>query len=267
MLPHTNASHELRRRDTTLQQTSRYEHPRRMQPAAVEDSTEADPVGSSSTMLLNTTFKARNRTISISIPALVDSGATNCYIDKGFVDLYHLPQRSLSDPLNIYNADGSENTSGCILSSCTITVQIHNHIEDICFYVTALNHPVILGFAWLVRHNPEIDWRSKSLTFSRCPSICYKHLKQPSPERPDPCELPRFLGRPGAALHFEPEAADEGDSTEPELTHPVRKRKRTTEERLLEEGPPRRSARQKDQTKGSTKPQREGRARGKRQRE
>ncbi|KAF5330022.1 hypothetical protein D9611_014512 [Ephemerocybe angulata] len=244
--PH-GPNYDLTRRDT-------------IPPAMLEDSTDAEPVGSSTSMLLNTIFKHRHSGTSISIAALVDSGATNCYMDKGFVDLYRLPIRDLSSPLSIYNADGSENTSGCILSTCTVTVQIHNHTEDICFYVTALNHPVILGFAWLSRHNPLIDWRSKSLTFSRCPSLCYKRMRQPSPETPDPTERPDYLH---PVLRFEPETTPgQGDSTEQEST-PIRKRKRSAEERPtgIQNERPRRSARHKERVEGP-KTAREGRGRG-----
>ncbi len=38
--------------------------------------------------------------------------------------------------------------------------------------ISTLHHPIILGLLWLEAHNPIIDWRSRTLTFSaqRCTS-------------------------------------------------------------------------------------------------
>ena len=33
---------------------------------------------------------------------------------------------------------------------------------------------VFLGHDWLKHHNPEIDWKGKTIQFNRCPGSCYK---------------------------------------------------------------------------------------------
>jgi hypothetical protein len=48
-----------------------------------------------------------------------------------------------------------------------LPVQSHMHVEKIVLnIISTLHHPVILSLPWLEAHNPIIDWRSKTLTFS-----------------------------------------------------------------------------------------------------
>ncbi|EGN95672.1 hypothetical protein SERLA73DRAFT_60278, partial [Serpula lacrymans var. lacrymans S7.3] len=38
---------------------------------------------------------------------------------------------------------------------------------------------LILGWTWLFKHNPEIDWQTGVVTLSRCPQEC-ENLGKPS---------------------------------------------------------------------------------------
>jgi len=31
---------------------------------------------------------------------------------------------------------------------------------------------MFLGYDWLVKHNPEVDWNKRIMWFIRCPRIC-----------------------------------------------------------------------------------------------
>jgi hypothetical protein len=31
---------------------------------------------------------------------------------------------------------------------------------------------IILGTGWLIKHNPEINWETYNLSFTRCPATC-----------------------------------------------------------------------------------------------
>ena len=31
---------------------------------------------------------------------------------------------------------------------------------------------IFLGYDWLVKHNPEINWKNRMITFTRCPESC-----------------------------------------------------------------------------------------------
>jgi len=52
-------------------------------------------------------------------------------------------------------------------------------VEVIKFFITALgDDDIILGHAWLRKHNPQIDWRASHITFTACPTICRSPLFQ-----------------------------------------------------------------------------------------
>jgi len=31
---------------------------------------------------------------------------------------------------------------------------------------------MFLGYDWLVKHNPEVDWNKETMKFTRCPRTC-----------------------------------------------------------------------------------------------
>ena len=53
-------------------------------------------------------------------------------------------------------------------------MMIHKgHKEDVTFEICDLGKVnLMIGFTWLQKHNPEIDWLTGEITFSRCPKEC-----------------------------------------------------------------------------------------------
>ena len=50
---------------------------------------------------------------------------------------------------------------------------IQDHVERIQFVVTDLGEQdVFIGYEWLKKHNPDVDWQKETLYFSRCPDDC-----------------------------------------------------------------------------------------------
>ncbi|KAF6744368.1 hypothetical protein DFP72DRAFT_775495, partial [Ephemerocybe angulata] len=70
-------------------------------------------------LLLECTFSDPDGPAKVSMASLIDSGATNCYMDTEFATMYRLPLQTLPTPVKLYNADGSENAAGDILTTCT----------------------------------------------------------------------------------------------------------------------------------------------------
>ena len=31
---------------------------------------------------------------------------------------------------------------------------------------------MFLGYDWLVKHNPEVNWKNRTIKFTRCPESC-----------------------------------------------------------------------------------------------
>jgi hypothetical protein len=102
------------------------------------------------------------------VSALVDSGATSSFIDQTFVIQHNIPAIKKSTPVPVEVIDGRTITSGAITHETTpLELYIGKHTEKIVLNIISTpHHPIILGLPWLEAHNPIIDWRSRTLTFS-----------------------------------------------------------------------------------------------------
>jgi hypothetical protein len=99
-------------------------------------------------------------------------------IHQDFAKTHKLTLRTLRTPLPVRNVDGSSNASGAVQFTTIQTIRIkapHDqyHEERSEFYVTKIgNHDLILGTDWLKAHNPEVNWTTSQLAFTRCPRTC-----------------------------------------------------------------------------------------------
>ena len=110
--------------------------------------------------------------------ALLHSGANGVFIDRAWADSKGLPLTQLPYPLTVYNVDGTKNTAGDITHSTIVSIDYKGHLEEVTAEVTELGRtPFILGYTWLHKHNPEVNWKEGSLRLSRCPISCYKKAK------------------------------------------------------------------------------------------
>ncbi|KIO04648.1 hypothetical protein M404DRAFT_67087, partial [Pisolithus tinctorius Marx 270] len=80
--------------------------------------------------------------------ALVDLGANNTFLDKKWADENDVPLIKLGQPITVLNVDGTPNVT------------------------TLSTHPLILGYTWLRKRNPEVCWETKQVKLSRCPHEC-----------------------------------------------------------------------------------------------
>ena len=106
--------------------------------------------------------------------ALLDSGANTIFIDKTWAETHEVPLIPLRNPIPVYNVDGIHNSAGSITHSTELVVEFQGHHEKVTAEVTDLGkNPFILGFLWLQRHNPEIDWTRGTVKMTHCPSHCH----------------------------------------------------------------------------------------------
>jgi predicted aspartyl protease len=115
---------------------------------------------------MDTTVKRRTQ-------ALIDCGATGCFIDIEWAKLNNIPTRPLTNPIPVYNVDGTTNDTGAITDIADVVLRYENHSECTQLAVTHLGkQSLILGYNWLHNHNPEINWQTKDVKMSRCPLQC-----------------------------------------------------------------------------------------------
>lgn len=125
-----------------------------------------------------------------TIKALLDSGATDCFLDWNYVKQNHFRTRRLDRAIPVYNVDGTLNSNGSITHTCELMMCHEDHTEQIRFYITDLRKKeIIIGHSWLSKHNPTIDWRTGHIKYNRCPAMCGKWTK----EKADLPEEEKFL--------------------------------------------------------------------------
>ena len=107
------------------------------------------------------------------IPALLDSRANATFIDKAIAEWLGLTLEALANPIRIFNMDGSRNSAGDITHAVNLTIDFLGHREELHTEVTNLGkNSLILGYTWLKKHNPSVDWEKGLVMFHRCPRSC-----------------------------------------------------------------------------------------------
>ena len=98
--------------------------------------------------------------------ALIDSGASENFIDKAYVEANGIPVKPKATPRRVLMVDGSEVTGGPVTHDAQIHLTINHHQEDIRLHcITIGNAPIILGMPWLRLQNPTIRWKTHTLKF------------------------------------------------------------------------------------------------------
>jgi len=118
----------------------------------------------------------------VDMKALLDSSATGMFIDKKFAEGNRITMRLLDKLIHVHNIDGMLNQGGSITHEVTLMLSHKGHKEKAVFEVCDLGKStVIIGYTWLQKHNPTIDWKTGDIKFTRCPreyNVAIKKHKQ-----------------------------------------------------------------------------------------
>ena len=108
------------------------------------------------------------------ISTLLDSRANTTFIDKTVAERLGLTLEALANPIRVFNIDSSCNLAGDVTHAVNLTVDFLGHWEEFHAKVTNLGkNSLILGYMWLKKHNPTIDWEKGMVKFNRCPHSCH----------------------------------------------------------------------------------------------
>ena len=110
-----------------------------------------------------------------SINAMIDSGATEDFIDKEICRKQEITTTATKNPREIYLADGNPSDMGPVTHRAKVPMRIGNHLELATLKVANLqNHEVILRMPWLKGHNPKIEWGKNKITYDSemCTTWC-----------------------------------------------------------------------------------------------
>ena len=96
---------------------------------------------------------------TIKTQVLIDCGAGVMFINQNFAQNFKI--HLLTKPITAQNVDGTINKKGPIKSYVELEFKINSRKFRERFYVTGLGkQKTILGFTWLQKYNPLIDWKT-----------------------------------------------------------------------------------------------------------
>ena len=116
---------------------------------------------------------------NLKVKALVDSGCTHTGIDEQLVKDRRIQTKKIDFSFEVFNADRTKN--GEVTKVAPLEVEINRHKETLEAAVMDLDRTdIFLGHDWLVKHNPEVNWKNRTIKFMRCPGNCtmkYKDIR------------------------------------------------------------------------------------------
>jgi hypothetical protein len=92
--------------------------------------------------------------------ALIDSGATENFINLKYAKWLWLPIKQLPIAWPIFNVNGTKNRRGTLQFYTDLAVQTRMQCTTMQFFLTNLGkNKIILGYPWFMGFQPKIDWR------------------------------------------------------------------------------------------------------------
>ena len=107
----------------------------------------------------------------LKVKVLVDSRCIHTGIDEQLVKDKRIQTKPINFLFEVFNADGTKN--GEITKVAPLEIKINRHKETLEAAVTDLDGTdMFLGHDWLVKHNPDVNWKNRIIKFTRCPGNC-----------------------------------------------------------------------------------------------
>src|ERR1700723_2396547 len=120
----------------------------------------------------------------MEVDALLDCGATGLFINCTLVHENGIPTWKLEHPITVYNIDGTIIEGGKIVEEVTLIMSYQGHKERAVFEVCDLGKSnLIIGYTWLRKHNPEVNWQTGEMHMTRCPRECNVFARQLKKEK------------------------------------------------------------------------------------
>ena len=132
-------------------------------------------------VIVTTRFRSMHIPVSIrtsnamaDIKALVDSGATDCFMSERFIRRMKLGKKPLQKPWKIWNIDNTANQAGRITHYITLDIQTGEIQKTIQFLVTNIgNKDIILGYPWMAVFEPQFTWKNGVIHEKELPIILW----------------------------------------------------------------------------------------------
>ena len=104
----------------------------------------------------------------LKVKALVDSGCTHTGINKQLVKDKRIQTKPINFSFEVFNTDRTRNRE--MNRVAPLEIEINSHKEQLEAAVMDLDGTdMFLDHDWLVKHNPEVNWKNGTIRFTRCP--------------------------------------------------------------------------------------------------
>ena len=111
----------------------------------------------------------------LKVKALVDSRCIHMEINEQLVKEKRIQMKPINFSFKVFNVDRMKNRE--VTKIVPLEIEINRYKEILEAAVMDLNGmDMFLGHDWLVKHNPEVNWKNGTIKFTRCPgSYIMKH--------------------------------------------------------------------------------------------
>jgi len=104
--------------------------------------------------------------------ALLDSGATENFMNLAYAKWLKLPIKTLRYPQPLFNVDGSTNKQGDLKFYSDLVIRTGTTRKNMRFFLLDLgNHQLILGYPWFAAYQPKVDWARGWIDVSQLPIV------------------------------------------------------------------------------------------------
>ena len=108
---------------------------------------------------------------NLKVKVLVDSRCTHIEIDEQLVKDKRIQMKLINFSFKVFNADRTKNKK--VTRVASLKIEINGYKEQLEAVVIDLNGmDIFLGHNWLVKHNPEVNWKNGMIQFTRCSGSC-----------------------------------------------------------------------------------------------
>ncbi len=104
--------------------------------------------------------------------ALLDSGATENFINIDYAKKLGIPIRRLPYKRKLFNVDGTPNKAGTLKYYVDMSTRTRGKRTQLRYFLTDLGeNQAILGYPWFTSAQPKIDWAKGWIDYMQLPIV------------------------------------------------------------------------------------------------
>jgi len=104
--------------------------------------------------------------------ALLDSGATENFMNISYAQKMELPVRQLTEERKLFNVDGTLNKVGSLKYYTDVTTRMGEKVTHLQYFLMDLEeNQVIPGYLWFASAQPRIDWAKGWINYMQLPIV------------------------------------------------------------------------------------------------